>query len=197
MSHSQLDRGASVNFIPGRAVAVDTTGRETSIEPRPHIPVASTRSTLHMPRGQLPLETRSRSYEPAASPTLPGGRSPRLFEPAAAPTLPGGRSPELRRNDDHNRNQHVSLSPRMPQDLMPSGPPVELLRRGNAETREAIATGRAHVIVCQGCRNRLHAPKNYSLVFCPKCKTISPELLADSEGNSSGSHGGRDGHLNR
>jgi LSD1 subclass zinc finger protein len=176
---SRLDRSVNVNFIPGRAVAVDVTGRETSIEPRQHISVASTRAAMLMPLVQAPLGTRSRS-----------------FEPAVGSTLTGGRSPTLRHNNDQARNQQASPAPRAQQDPRPHGPPGELLRRGNEETRAAIATGRAHVIVCQGCRNRLHAPKNYSLVLCPTCNTISPGLLADGEGDSSASCGGRDQHLN-
>lgn len=55
------------------------------------------------------------------------------------------------------------------------GPSNEaLLLRGHYETREAIANGKAHVVQCRGCLGRLHAPMSYSLVFCPKCKTVSP-----------------------
>jgi hypothetical protein len=48
-SRSRLDRSVNVTFVPGRAVAVDVTGRETSIEPRQHISVASTRAAMLMP----------------------------------------------------------------------------------------------------------------------------------------------------
>jgi hypothetical protein len=64
------------------------------------------------------------------------------------------------------------------QDLVRPRPPEDLLQRGNQETRSAIASGRAHVVMCQGCDSRLHAPMNYSLVFCPTCNTISPGLTA-------------------
>lgn len=151
----------NVNVIPGRAIAVDTTGRETSIEPRPH---TSTRASLPMP-----LETRSRS-----------------FEPAIRPTIPGGRSPVLHHNHDYARNQQSHLAAQVPRG--------EIRRRGNELTREAIATGRAHVVICQGCGNRLHAPKCYSLVFCPSCNIISPGQPADGEGdNNPTRRGGRDG----
>lgn len=50
----------------------------------------------------------------------------------------------------------------------------ELLQRGSLETQEAIANGRAHVVQCQGCLGRLHAPMSYALVYCPQCHTVSP-----------------------
>lgn len=46
--------------------------------------------------------------------------------------------------------------------------------RGTTETREAISNGNSQVVKCKGCQGRLKAPVNYSLVFCPKCQTISP-----------------------
>lgn len=50
----------------------------------------------------------------------------------------------------------------------------ELVERGTAETQEAITSGQAHIVTCRGCKGRLQAPVSYSLVFCPKCQTISP-----------------------
>jgi hypothetical protein len=50
----------------------------------------------------------------------------------------------------------------------------ELVQRGTAETQEAITSGQAHIVTCRGCQGRLQAPVSYSLVFCPKCQTISP-----------------------
>ena len=50
----------------------------------------------------------------------------------------------------------------------------ELVERGTAETQQAIASGLAHIVTCRGCQGRLQAPVSYSLVFCPKCQTISP-----------------------
>ena len=46
--------------------------------------------------------------------------------------------------------------------------------RGATETRKAISNGSSHVVKCKGCRGRLQAPVYYSLVFCPKCQTVSP-----------------------
>jgi hypothetical protein len=63
----------------------------------------------------------------------------------------------------------------------PRPPPLDhdrsrglLLQRGTAETNLAINSGEAQIITCRGCKVRLQAPKTYSLVFCPKCQTISP-----------------------
>ena len=50
----------------------------------------------------------------------------------------------------------------------------KLERRGALETRQAISNGNAHIVKCQGCSGRLQAPVHYSLVFCPKCQTVSP-----------------------
>ena len=50
----------------------------------------------------------------------------------------------------------------------------ELVERGTVETQHAITAGQAHIVTCQGCKGRLQAPVTYSLVFCPKCQTISP-----------------------
>jgi hypothetical protein len=49
-----------------------------------------------------------------------------------------------------------------------------LLQRGTAETHRAISTGQVQVVTCRGCNGRLQAPLSYSLVFCPKCQTVSP-----------------------
>jgi hypothetical protein len=46
--------------------------------------------------------------------------------------------------------------------------------RGVTETRQAISNSNSHVVKCKGCRGRLQAPVYYSLVFCPKCQTVSP-----------------------
>jgi hypothetical protein len=50
----------------------------------------------------------------------------------------------------------------------------ELLNRGTQETKNAITTGQSQIVKCRGCNGRLQAPLSYSLVFCPKCQTISP-----------------------
>ena len=50
----------------------------------------------------------------------------------------------------------------------------ELLERGTSETKIAIQAGQAHIVTYRGCGGRLQAPVSYSLVFCPKCQTISP-----------------------
>jgi len=81
----------------------------------------------------------------------------------------------LQANASHSKNSHLLRQ----QDMMRSRANIDLLRRGNDETRTAIEFGRSHVVICQGCRKRLHAPKYYSLVFCPNCDTISPGLGAD------------------
>lgn len=52
----------------------------------------------------------------------------------------------------------------------------DMLRRGQLETQQAISIGQAHIVQCQGCLGRLHAPLSYSLVFCPNCHTVSPGL---------------------
>ncbi len=50
----------------------------------------------------------------------------------------------------------------------------QLETRGATETRQAISNGDSHVVKCNGCNRRLQAPLHYSLVFCPKCQTVSP-----------------------
>ena len=50
----------------------------------------------------------------------------------------------------------------------------QLETRGATETRQAISNGDSHVVKCNGCSRRLQAPLHYSLVFCPKCQTVSP-----------------------
>jgi len=66
-----------------------------------------------------------------------------------------------------------SIPPPSPQPATVE-PTHESLRRGNRETRMAMNSGASHVIKCQGCNVRLHAPLSYSLVFCPNCRTVSP-----------------------
>jgi hypothetical protein len=46
--------------------------------------------------------------------------------------------------------------------------------RGVTETRQAISNGNSRIVKCKGCKGRLQAPVYYSLVFCPKCQTVSP-----------------------
>jgi hypothetical protein len=55
---------------------------------------------------------------------------------------------------------------------------TEMLRRGQLETIGAIRTGRAHVIECHGCNERLQAPIHYSLVYCISCGVVSPGKTA-------------------
>lgn len=59
-------------------------------------------------------------------------------------------------------------------DLLVRGHIPDLLVRGRMETRVAIDQGMSHVVLCQGCNKRLHAPMSYALVFCPSCHTVSP-----------------------
>ena len=49
----------------------------------------------------------------------------------------------------------------------------ELLERGASEIVQAIETGRAHWVICDGCGSRLQAPVSYPLVLCPRCDRIS------------------------
>lgn len=49
-----------------------------------------------------------------------------------------------------------------------------VLQRGRQETASAIRSGQARIVRCQGCSGRLQAPKQYSLVYCPKCGHVSP-----------------------
>lgn len=46
--------------------------------------------------------------------------------------------------------------------------------RGEIETRKAISKGTSRAVKCQGCKARLLTPIHYSLVFCPKCRIVSP-----------------------
>lgn len=69
------------------------------------------------------------------------------------------------------------VAPGSGQDKVPSassGQRHHILERGIKETQEAISSGQARIVQCRGCNGRLQAPMSYSLVFCPKCETISP-----------------------
>lgn len=59
-----------------------------------------------------------------------------------------------------------------------SKPHDDLVRRGERETRAAMNQGNAHVVRCEGCNCRLHAPRDFSLVYCPNCQTVSPGQTA-------------------
>lgn len=174
-SSVQSDRSLRANFTPGRAVSVTPSGEETSIQPRSQILVARSQSNLPSTREPVTAARRTSSVE--------GARSNIIVET----------HPEQRRNSAQftgswqGGNPSLVLQPDIPR----SRPTDELLLRGNQETQVAIATGRAHVVVCQGCRSHLHAPRSYSLVFCPTCNTISPGQLADTESGSISSGGGR------
>mmetsp|Transcript_1854 Transcript_1854/g.2556 ORF Transcript_1854/g.2556 Transcript_1854/m.2556 type:complete len:674 (-) Transcript_1854:79-2100(-) len=101
----------------------------------------------------------------------------------------GGEMHELHQNSNtihaHSKQDQSYNHAKEEQDLMRNRAHVDLLQRGNDETRTAIEFGRSHVIICQGCHKRLHAPKYYSLVFCPNCDTISPGLAANHSGKNS------------
>jgi predicted RNA-binding Zn-ribbon protein involved in translation (DUF1610 family) len=61
----------------------------------------------------------------------------------------------------------------------------DMVRRGLVETQRAVQEGRAHVVRCQGCGERLQAPVHYSLVYCPTCGVISPGQSAQNNSNNS------------
>ena len=79
-------------------------------------------------------------------------------------------------------NRNISSAPgQLPQRPLPGvsrkdsiGRRQELLERGTEETKDAIHSGQSQIVKCRGCGGRLQAPLSYSLVFCPKCQTISP-----------------------
>ena len=50
----------------------------------------------------------------------------------------------------------------------------DLLQRGRQETARAVETNESHVVECQGCGGRLHAPVSYALVYCTGCGVVSP-----------------------
>ena len=56
----------------------------------------------------------------------------------------------------------------------------DALRLGEEETRNAMMQGHSHVVRCQGCNGKLHAPMRYSLVYCPHCKIVSPGQTSGS-----------------
>jgi len=96
------------------------------------------------------------------------------------PPNPGSETANVNQNENfHYRRNH--------QDAIRSRANADLLQRGNDVTRTAIQMGRAHVVICQGCGKRLHAPVDYSLVYCPNCNTISPGLSADNSQSHIGS----------
>jgi len=77
-------------------------------------------------------------------------------------------------NSGHNHFQSGSL-PSPSGGRGRTGRPRSMLeKRGATETRQAISNGDSHVVKCKGCNGRLQAPLHYSLVFCPKCQTVSP-----------------------
>lgn len=71
------------------------------------------------------------------------------------------------RSSHHQRQNSIS-------SIDSEGRRQQLLERGTSETKHAIRSGQAHVVTCLGCSGRLQAPISYSLVYCPKCHTISP-----------------------
>jgi hypothetical protein len=77
-----------------------------------------------------------------------------------------GGAPPTRNMASHRQNSNSSVDS--------EGRRRELLQRGTIETKNAISSGQAHIVTCRGCGGRLQAPVSYSLVFCPKCQTISP-----------------------
>jgi hypothetical protein len=89
-----------------------------------------------------------------------------------------------RNNNNNNNNAHTNSSSSNNNGTRAQMPGVsrndsfrrrrELLDRGTLETKTAITTGQAQIVKCRGCNGRLQAPISYSLVFCPKCQTISP-----------------------
>lgn len=91
------------------------------------------------------------------------------------------RSPRRQQRHVHFDDQSVQSAPvlRGSTDFPDrSQPTPDLLQRGHMETRVAIDEGRSHVVLCQGCNSRLHAPMSYALVFCPSCHTVSPGQTA-------------------
>jgi hypothetical protein len=153
-------------------------------------------ANTHIHRVQISGTARSQQYDGAmvvnrapgrAVSVDQGGREnpiePRVAQPVRARSSASMSGPR----EERRLEPAVQRS----QDLVRPRPPEDLLQRGNQETRSAIASGRAHVVLCQGCNSRLHAPMNYSLVFCPTCNTISPGLtVANGASGSMNSRGG-------
>lgn len=84
---------------------------------------------------------------------------------------------ERRRSSNFVLSQQQAMqefSAKKPAALDPDQSKEVLLQRGTAETHRAISEGQAQIVACRGCGGRLQAPRSYSLVFCPKCQTISP-----------------------
>ncbi|GKY97705.1 hypothetical protein MPSEU_000728700 [Mayamaea pseudoterrestris] len=66
----------------------------------------------------------------------------------------------------------------------------DLLRRGQVMTQRAVLSGRSHIILCQGCGNRLQAPVHSSLVYCPSCGVVSPGQAVQQPLTVTSSHAG-------
>ena len=101
-------------------------------------------------------------------------------------------TPHSLENGRPTPSSHRSISYTAPEYKQGSENP--LLQRGSLETQEAIANGRAHVVQCQGCLGRLHAPMSYALVYCPKCHTVSPGQTYLARDNRAGLRQSRSKH---
>ena len=79
---------------------------------------------------------------------------------------------------DNSNSNSSPRPPHKPPNLVNSidseGRRQQLLERGTSETKSTIESRQAHVVTCLGCGGRLQAPMSYSLVYCPRCHTISP-----------------------
>lgn len=53
----------------------------------------------------------------------------------------------------------------------------DLIRQGREETEQAVQSGQARIVSCQGCGSQLQAPMGFKFVYCPSCGTISDVLL--------------------
>ncbi|VEU35618.1 unnamed protein product [Pseudo-nitzschia multistriata] len=84
--------------------------------------------------------------------------TPRSFSASALP------------REDHSASSPSLSGVRKRQPRRPS----LLETRGTTETRHAISNSSSRIVRCKGCQRRLQAPVHYALVFCPKCRTISP-----------------------
>ena len=129
---------------------------------------------------EMALKASERESKTSSQPGAVAMHHPANYLYSQEKAMEGWARPGFTRNQNQaNHNNPTKQRPRTQREnslssIDSEGRRRELLERGTSETQEAIRSGQAHVVICRGCGGRLQAPLSYSLVFCPKCQTISP-----------------------
>lgn len=171
-TRTQYQPAETIPVVHATAITTDEMQDDGDEEEEP--PVFFARTTMEDVNQYPQRPSRSRRHrrhQPVASPPRSGGSSRQQHSSNSSRnrSRPHGATVVARSSSVHSHeshNSHVSFD----EDSQAS----EMVREGHRETEQAVQSGRARIVECQGCHGHLLTPTGYQLVFCPTCGVVSP-----------------------